>query len=87
MLLQEKHWHLVLLHHSWRRSVVLNWLLARDKSTKTSQYAWVLTENSKCHFHVKVYHFGFSSSMLSMSAAPYVQVAEPMHGYFAAVEL
>lgn len=54
IFLQEKHWHLVLLHHSWRHLVVLNWLLAPDKNTKTLQYAWVLTENSKYQFHVKV---------------------------------
>ena len=86
-MLHEKHLHLVLLHHSWRHLVVLNWLLAPDMSTKTLQYAWVLTENNKHQFHVKVYHFGFSSSRWSMSAAASVQVAEPMHWYFTAVEL
>ena len=87
ILLHEKHLHLVLLHHSWRHLVVLNWLLEPDMSTKTLQYAWVLTENNKHQFHVKVYHFGFSSSRWSMSAAASVQVAEPMHWYFTAVEL
>jgi hypothetical protein len=79
ILLQEKHWHLVLLHHSWQHLVVLNWLLAPDKNTKTLQYAWVLTENSECQFHVKVYQFGFSSFRWSTSAAASIQVAEPMH--------
>ena len=84
ILLQEKHWHLVLLHHSWRHLVVLNWLLAPDKNTKTLQYAWVPTENSKCQFHIKIYHFGSSSFMWSVAVS--IQVAEPMHWYFTAAE-
>jgi hypothetical protein len=55
MLLQEKHWHLVLLLHSWQHLVVLNWLLAPAKNTKTLQCVSALTENSKCQFHISVY--------------------------------
>ena len=87
MLLQEKQWHLALLHHSWRHLVVLNWLLTPDKNTKKLQYTWVLTEISKCQFHVKVYHFGFSSSMWSTSAAASIQITEPIPWYFTAAEL
>ena len=84
--MQEKHWHLVLLPRSWRHLVVLNWLLAPDRNTKTLQYAWVLTENSKCQFYVKVYHSGFSSFRWSTLAAASIQFAEPLHWYFTAAE-
>ena len=87
MLLQEKHRHLVLLLHSWQHLVVLNCLLAPNKNTKTLQNTWVLTENSKCQFHVKMYHFVFSSSRWSTSAAASIQVAESLHWYCTAAEI
>lgn len=80
--LQEKHWHLVLLHHSWQHSGVLNWLLAPDKNTKTLQYAWVLTENSKCCFMLR-----FITLTFLLLASASVQVAEPVVLYFTAAEL